>query len=57
MNEPVVQDKSKQLEDEVVNNPDFQTVGNTTVDNPSMTARNVNVFYAAKQAIFNGAFT
>lgn len=53
MNEPVVQEQSKKMEDEVVNDPNFRTVGITLVDDPSMTARGVNVYYGEKQAIFN----
>jgi len=45
--------KAKSIEDDVVNNPDFQTVGITSVDNPAMTCRNVDVFYGDKQAIFD----
>jgi len=44
---------AKSIEDSVVNNPEFQTVGITTVDKPAMTCRNVDVFYADKQAIFD----
>lgn len=41
------------IEDQVMNDPDFQTTGRTTVDNPAMTCRNVDVSYGNKQAIFN----
>jgi len=41
------------IEDDVVNNPNFETVGRTTVDNAAMTCRNVDVSYGNKQAIFN----
>lgn len=41
------------IEDEVVNNPDFETTGRTTVDDAAMTCRNVDVSYGDKQAIFN----
>ena len=36
-----------------IDDPDFQTVGVTSVENPSMTCRNVDVFYGDKQAIFD----
>ncbi len=41
------------IEEQVMNDPDFQTTGRTTVDNPAMTCRNVDVSYGNKQAIFN----
>ena len=44
---------SRSIEDDVVNNPEFETIDETTVDNPAMTCRNVDVFYADKQAIFD----
>jgi len=36
-----------------VNDPDFETVGKITVDDASMSCRNVDVFYGDKQAIFD----
>ncbi len=53
MNQEVTSDASKLLEKDVVSNPDFVTVGYATVDNPTMTCRNVDVHYGDKQAIFN----
>jgi len=41
------------IEEQVMNDPDFKTTGRTTVDNPAMTCRNVDVSYGNKQAIFN----
>ncbi len=53
MNEQVKSDSSNLLESEVVDNPDFVTVGDIAVENPAMTCRDVNVYYADKQAIFD----
>ena len=39
--------------DDPIANPNFKTVGITSVANPAMTCRDVNVYYADKQAIFN----
>ena len=36
-----------------INDPDFETVGDITAEDPSMTCRSVNVFYGDKQAIFD----
>ena len=47
------QTQSNEMDDDPINNPDFKTVGITTVANPAMTCRNVDVFYADKQAIFD----
>ncbi|MEJ2177854.1 MAG: phosphate ABC transporter ATP-binding protein PstB [Gammaproteobacteria bacterium] len=44
---------SKRLEQEVISDPDYETVGLSIVENPSMTCRNVDVFYAENQAIHN----
>lgn len=49
----VTEDASKTLEQRVMADPDFKTTGITTVDNPSMTCRDVDVFYGDTQAIFN----
>ena len=53
MNQKSESASSNSIEDDVVNNPDFETVGRTTVDNAAMTCRNVDVSYGDKQAIFN----
>jgi len=52
-NTPVRDDPSKSLEQQVMDNPNFTTTGEVTVGDPSMTCRNVDVFYADKQAIFD----
>lgn len=53
MNEPAMLSASKRLEQEVISDPDYETVGLSIVENPSMTCRNVDVFYAENQAIHN----
>ena len=53
MNQPITSDNKDPLESEVVDNPDFVTVGDVTVDTPAMTCRGVDVYYGDKQAIFN----
>jgi phosphate transport system ATP-binding protein len=44
---------SKSAEAEVVNDPDFTTVGDVHVTDPAMVCRNVDVYYGSAQAIFN----
>lgn len=53
MNQEVSTGSSKTLEQEVIDNPEFVTVGDVAVDDPAMTCRNVDVYYGEKQAIFN----
>lgn len=45
-----------EFEDDPINNPDFKTVGETTIEDPAMTCKNVNVYYADNQAIFDVSF-
>ncbi len=51
--EATTRDPANLFEKEVIENPNFTTVGEVTVDNPAMSCRDVNVFYGDKQAIFN----
>ena len=53
MNQQVQNESARLVEREVVDNPDFVTVGDVTVKNPIMTCRGVDVHYGDKQAIFN----
>ncbi len=45
--------KSQKIDQEIdpIDDPDFQTVGTVEVDDPTMTCRNVNVYYADNHAI------
>ncbi len=50
------QESGKVHDTDPVANPEFSTVGITTVDAPVMTCRQVNVCYAGKPAIINVSF-
>ncbi len=53
MNQEASNSTSSLLEKDVVDNPDFVTVGTITADDAAMTCRNVDVHYGDKQAIYN----
>ncbi len=53
MNQQLQSESARLAEREVVDNPDFVTVGDVTAENPIMTCRGVDVHYGDKQAIFN----